>query len=293
MSFKLIMDEAALQLMAKKLPGFPVYAGPDGNLLTPGIVDLLNEEITEHWQPSNQHTEQLVLGIAACRDILFYLDQFLEPKTRKRAMNRMAVPICSLIDVVKKLLSVNNDSRSLEIRNISWPSSDHITYKKLSKRLKKMNANSPVRRVRNKLAAHLDSEIFTAKVPSLSTDDILEPLGDCVVLLMLSINYPTEFFQWIRPIGILEDKKHLAVETMHSYPICVRWITDLNGHVKDIESITLATDPCQELQTEIMDMVSVYNNMIKVVNSKLPPIYTVLTDDLRKQEKELESISKQ
>lgn len=286
MPFKLIIDEVALQLISKKLPGFPIYAGPDGDLLTPGIVDVLNEEITEHWQPSNQHTEQLVLGVAACRDILFYLDQFLEPKTRKRAMNRMAVPICSLIDVVGKLLSVNNNSRSLEVRNISWPSSDHITYKKLSKRLKKMNANSPVRRVRNKLAAHLDSDIFAEKVPSLSTDDIFEPLGDCVILLMLSINYPTEFFQWIRPIGILEDRKHLAVETMHSYPICVRWITDLAGYVKDLESITLATDPCQELQTEIMNMVSIYNNMINVVNSKLPPIYTVLTDDLRKQEKD-------
>jgi hypothetical protein len=285
MSFKLIIDEAALQLISKKLPGFPVYAGPNGDLLTPGIVDILNEEITDHWQPSNEHTEQLVLGAAACRDILFYLDQFLEAKTRKRAMNRMAVPICSLIDVVRKLLAVSNDLRTLEIRNASWPSSDHITYKQLSKRLNKMNANSPVRRVRNKLAAHLDSDIFTEKLPSLSVDDILEPLGDCAVLLMLSINYPTEFFQWIRPIGILEDRKHLAVETMYSYPICVRWITDLNGHVKDIESITLATDPCQELQAEIMATVSIYNNMIKVVNSKLPPIYTVLTDDLREQEK--------
>lgn len=284
MAFQLIIDEAALQLISNKLPGFPVYAGPDGNLLTPGIVNILDDEITECWQPNNEHTEQLVLGGVACQDILFYLDQFLELKTRKQAMNRMAVPICTLIDVVRKLLSTTNNLQAHEIRSSSWPKVDQNAYKQAAKRLKKMNADSPVRRVRNKLAAHLDSDVFVKKVPALSPDDILEPLGDCAVLLMLSSNYPTEFFQWIRPIGILEDRKHLAVETMHSYPICVRWITDLKGHVKDVESITLAADPRHELQEPIMKIISSYNVMIKVANSKLPPLYTVPTDDLRKSE---------
>lgn len=286
MSFKLIIDEPALELISEKLTGKPVYAGPDGGLLTPGIVDILSdEEASDQWQPGNERTKQLVLGVEACRDVLFYLNQYLEPKTRKRAMNRMAVPICSLIDVVRKLLALTNDPQSRHIRESSWPSSDFETYKKLTRRIKKINGQTPIRRVRNQLAAHLDSEIFVKKTPSLKPDDILVPLGDCIVLLMLSINYPSEWFQWIRPIGILEDKKHLAVETMYSYPICVRWITDLEGHVKDVGSVILAADPRHEFQEQIIETVSSYNKMIETGSSTLSPIYTIPTDELRKSEK--------
>lgn len=287
MSFKLIVDEATLSLIAEKLPGQPIYAGPHGDLLTPGIVDIFDEEISDRWQPMNEHSKQLVLGMEACQDVLFYLDYFLDPKSRKRAMHRMAVPICTLIDVVRQLLSITNGSEFIHIRDKTWPQSDYDTYKKIAKRLKKMNPSSPVRRVRNKLAAHMDSDVFVEKVPSLQADDILEPLGDCVLLLMLSINYPSDFFHWIRPVGVLADKQHLAVETMQSYPISVRWITDSEGHVKDIESITLSADPRHELQEQILKTVDSYNNMIEAVNSKLPPIYIIPTADLRKSTAEM------
>ena len=288
MAYKLVIDEAALKLMSEKLVGHPVYAGTDGGLLTPGIVDILDDEASDRWQPGNEHTKQLILGVEACRDILFYLNQFFEPTTRKRAMNRMAVPICSLIDVTRKLLAVTNDQRSRHIRESSWLSSDYETYKTLTKRLKKINGNSPVRRVRNTLAAHLDSNVFVDKKPSLKPDDILVPLGDCIILLMLSINYPSEYFQWIRHVGIYEDEKCLVVETMYSYPICVRWITDFDGYVKDIGSIVLAADPRHELQEQINETVSNYNSMIKAVNSKLLPIYIILTDELRKTQNTLQ-----
>jgi hypothetical protein len=282
MSFKLIIDEPALELISEKLAGQPVYAGPDGDLLTPGIVNILSdEETSDQWQPGNERTKQLVLGVEACRDVLFYLDQYLEPKTRKRAMHRMTIPICSLIDVIKKLLAVTNDPQSRHIRESSWPSSDLETYTKLTRRLKKINGQTPIRRVRNQLSAHLDPDIFVKKAPSLKPDDILVPLGDCIVLLMLSINYPSEWFQWIRPIGILEDKKHLAVETMYSYPICVRWITDLEGHIKDVGSVVLAADPRHELQEQLIETVSSYNKMIEIGSDQLSPIYTIPTDELR------------
>lgn len=282
-SFKLIIDKPALELISKKLIGQPVYAGPDGGLLTLGIVDILSDEdASDQWQPGNKHTKQLVLGVEACRDVLFYLNQYLEPKTRKRAMIRMTVPICSLIDAVGKLFTLTDDPKSRHIRESSWPNSDFETYKKLAIRLKKIDRQTPIRRVRNKVAAHLDSDIFVKKIPSLKPDDILVPLGDCIILLMLSTNYPSEWFQWIRPIGILEDKKHLAVETMYSYPICVRWITDLEGHVKDVGSVVLAADPRHELQEQIIETVSSYNKMIEIGSNKLSPIYIIPTDELRK-----------
>jgi hypothetical protein len=283
MAYKLIFDEAAFKLIAEKLPGRPIYAGPDGGLFEPGIVDILCEDgLSGRWLPGNNHTRQLVLGAEACRDVLFYLNQFLESKTRRRAMNRMAVPICSLIDVVVKLLADTNSEQSRHIRESTWPRGDRDTYQILARRLKRMKDRGPVRRVRNKLAAHLDADVFVEKSPQLKPEDILSPLGDCVVLLMLSMNYSSEWFSWIRPVGILEDGKHLAVETMYSYPLCIRWITDMEGHVKDIGSMVIAADPRHELQKQFMETVASYNCMVKAVNSALPTIYTFPTDELFK-----------
>jgi len=283
MAFRLVFDDAAMNLMAEKLPGHPIYADPDGDLYAPGIVDILGDEgISDRWLPGNDHTKQLVLGMEACRDVLFYLNQFMDSRTRKRAMNRMAVPICTLMDIVVRLLTITNNEKSRTVRESSWPSSDRDTYLTVARRLKKMKNYKSIRRVRNKLAAHLDADVFVERTLQLKPDDVLAPLGDCVVLLTLSINYPSEWFCWIRPVGILEDRKHLAVETMYSYPLCVRWITDLEGHVKDFDSMIFAADPRHELQEPIMETVASYNNMVKAVKSELPPIYTIPTKDLPK-----------
>lgn len=281
MAFRLIFDDAAMNLMAEKLPGHPIYAGPDGGLYAPGIVDILGDEgISARWLPGNDHTRHLVLGTEACRDVLFYLNQFMDPRTRKRAMHRMAVPICTLMDIVLRLLAITNNEKSRSVRESSWPSSDRDTYLTVGRRLRKMKNYKSIRRVRNKLAAHLDADVFVEKALQLKPDDVLAPLGDCIVLLMLSINYPSEWFCWIRPVGILEDRKHVVVETMYSYPLCVRWIADLEGHVKDFDSMMFAADPRHELQAPIMEVVASYNDMTRAVNSELPPIYTIQTKDL-------------
>lgn len=281
MAFKLIFDEAAMENLIPKLSGHPIYAASGGGLFTPGIVDIHGEEeISDRWQPGNDLTRQLVLGAEACRDVLFYVNHFLDPKTRRRAMNRMAVPVCSMIDIVLQLLTVTNHEQSRNIRDYSWPLQDRDTYQKVARRLRKNKNHRSLRRVRNKLAAHLDTDIFTEKTARLNSDDILAPLGDCLVLLMLSINYPSESFCWIRPIGLLEDKQHILVETMYSYPLCVRWIADLEGRVKDVDSMMIAADPRHELQEPIMETVATYNSLLNAVNSDLPPIYTIPTKDL-------------
>ncbi|BBA69302.1 hypothetical protein [Geobacter sulfurreducens] len=281
MAFKLIFDEATMENLIPKLSGHPIYAAPGGGLFTPGIVDILGEEGTsDRWQPGNDLTRQLVLGAEACRDVLFYINQFLDPKTRRRAINRMAVPVCSMIDVVLQLLTVTNHEEARKIRDNSWPPHDRDTYQKVARRLRKNKAHRSIRKVRNKIAAHLDSDIFTDRTTRLTPDDILAPLGDCLILLMLSINYPSEWFCWIRPVGLLEDKQHLVVETMYSYPLCIRWISDLEGHVKDVDSMMIAADPRHELQEPIMETVGTYNSLIKAVNSQLAPIYMIPTKDL-------------
>jgi hypothetical protein len=150
---RLIFDEEAIKLATEKMQGRPIFGGPGGNLLSPGIVDLLGEEgASDKWQPGDERTTQLVLGGEACRDVLFYVNQFLDPNIRKRAINRLAVPICSLMDVVIKLLSQLKDKQSHQIRESSWPHQDRNTYNLLAKRLKKMSSRSPVRHARNKRA---------------------------------------------------------------------------------------------------------------------------------------------
>ena len=138
MAFKLIIDESTLKLISKKIIGHPIYAGTNGDLLSPGIIDIFSEQSSDQWQPGNERTKQLILGIEACRDVLFYLNQYLDPKTRRRAMNRMTVPICSLIEVVRELLAVTNDLQSRQIREFSWPMSDYNTYTTITRRLKKL-----------------------------------------------------------------------------------------------------------------------------------------------------------
>lgn len=272
---KLIFDETAIKFISEKMKGQPIYMGPGGDLLKPGIVDLLGEdEVSDRWQPSNERTRQLVLGREACRDVLFYMDRFIDPVTRKHSMNRMSVPLCSLMDIVAKLIGELNDNKSIMIRKDTWPRQDCLTFQQVSKRLKKMRFDSPVRKVRNKLAAHLDGDVFVENVPKLKPDDVLLPLGDSLVLLTLSMNYPSDWFSWIRPIGILEDGKHCVVETMYSYPICFQWITDLEGHVKDVRQAVLAADPRHEIQTQLMETVASYNIMVKAINSGLPLIKT-------------------
>jgi len=286
----LIFDEDTIKLIAAKAQGHPVFTGPGGNLLTPGIVDLLSEEgASDRWQPGDDRTRLLVLGGEACRDVLFYMDHFLDPKTQRRSMNRLAVPLCSLMDVVSKLLAELNDEKSRQVRESSWPRKDCDTYQNLSKRLKKMRLSSSLRHVRNKLAAHLDAAIFAERAPCLKPDDILRPLGDCAVLLMLSMNYPSHWFSWIRPIGVLEDGNHYAVETMYSYPLCVRWITDMDGIVTDMGAMVLATDPRHEIHAQIIETLASYNKMVKAVNSGLPTIYMVPTEDLRRSDQGVQS----
>jgi hypothetical protein len=281
---KLIFDESAIKIAIEKMQGRPVFIGPDGDLFNPGVVNLLGEEETlGKWQPGDERTKQLVLGGEACREVIFYLNQFLDPKTRQRSMNRMTVPLCSLMDVVVKLLAELNDKESRHIRESSWLRQDCNTYIESSRRVKKMKEHSPVRYVRKKLAAHLDKSVFVEGAPRLKPIDILRPFGDCVVLLMLSMNYPSHWFCWIRPIGLLEDGKHYAIETMYSYPLCVRWITDLDGHVKDVGQMVLAADPRHDLQSRIMEAVSNYNNMVKAVNSTLSLIHTIPTEELQKE----------
>lgn len=286
MENKLIIEESFLEKVATKMKDQPVYSDSNGKLFKPGVIDFLDDDIESKWQPLNEEAKQLVLSVEACKDIMFYKDSFLISSTRKRAMRRMVVPICNLIDIVRKIISIFNKNEKLrDIRESSWPQVDKNIYKKISKRINKINAKSTIRRIRNKQSAHLDNDLFHEEMIKFQATDVLEPLGDCLIILMLSTNYPSEFFHWVRFLGIIENNDKI-VETMYSYPLCTRWITDKAGYAKDLDSFNLAADPRHEIREIIQNTVNIYNEIIRITNIKLSEIYLVPTEELRKKERD-------
>lgn len=282
---QLILDEAAMRLAMAKLPGSPIFVGPDGGLLAPGVVDLVEGEHGDgdQWQPADPLTRRLVLGAEACRDIVFHAPSVLERRTRRRAMKTLTVPVCSLMDVVEGLRREMNDDKSRAHR-LSWPKRDQQTYTRVGRRLRKTRLQGPVRKVRHKLGAHLDPEAFDVVNRKLSADDLLGAMGDALILLNLSLNYPSEFFGWIRWLGTVNADR-AVVETMFSYPACVRWVVDGEGRVVDVLPVRLAEDPRGEIEPDLRSAVVAYNEMIGATGSSMSPISFWATDDLRELEK--------
>lgn len=137
----------------------------------------------------------------------------------------------------------------------------------------------PVRRVRHALGAHLDLEAAHGGV-RIPADDLLGALGDSLIVLMLMLHYPRAF-SWIRPVGVLENEGGRVVDTMDEYPLCLRWLTDMDGHVKDVGYVRLADDPLHELHPHIVNATASYNMMVHETRSSLRKISNVPTEELR------------
>lgn len=269
---KLIIDESMLERIAASFAGLPITMGPDGKMLAPGIVDLLDADHTiSRWMPNDDRTGMLVLAAEACRDVTFYSERLIDSKTRRRAMRGVTVPVCKLMDVTALLVSRMNDKTSRGAR-AQWPNADQKTYHGVAKRLRKSRLQGPVRWVRNKIGAHLDPEAFMAGTEHLKLDDILGAFGDCMVLLTLSMNYPSSWFSWIRGLGTSPDGQQNIVETMFEYPLCVRWVTDLDGHPIALSRAMLAEDPRHELQAQMLEAANAYNELVRVTGTQLPLI---------------------
>ncbi|TLS19110.1 MAG: hypothetical protein FDZ72_05845 [Betaproteobacteria bacterium] len=261
-----------LERIATSFTGLPITMGPDGKMLAPGIVDLLDADHTNpSWMPNDDRTSMLVLAAEACRDVTFFSERLIDSKTQRRAMRGVTVPVCKLMDVTALLMSRMNDKTSRDAR-AQWPSADQKTYHEVAKRLRKSRLQGPVRWVRNKIGAHLDSEVFTVGTEYLKLDDILGAFGDCVVLLTLSMNYPSSWFSWIRGLGTSSDGQLHIVETMFEYPLCVRWVTDLDGQPLALSRVMLAEDPRHELQSQMVEATNAYNELVRVTGTQLPAI---------------------
>jgi hypothetical protein len=272
---RLVLDEAAMALAVKQLPGQPIFSTPGGGLLEPRIIDIIEEKPNPTgWQPLNELSRLLLFGTEPCRDIVFHLDKFMNAQDRRRAIKAMTIPICTLMDIVGDLLSLLNSQEARRERE-RWLPGDIATYRDLSRRLRKRHMRGPVREFRNKLGAHVDETVIQSRIPLPSSADILSAYGDSLVLLVLSTNYPSDFFGWIRP-GCGSPGPGLAsVQTMFSYPLCVEWHVDHNGCVHSVGPLTLAADPRHEIRKYIFEGIKAYNRMADESNCGLRQIIQI------------------
>lgn len=272
---RLVLDEAAMALAVKQLSGRPIFSTPSGGLLEPKIIDIIEEKPNPTgWQPLNELSRLLLFGTEPCRDIVFHSDKFMNTQDRRRTIKAMTIPICTLMDIVCDLLSLLNSQEARRERE-SWPPGDISTYKDLSRRLKKRHMRGPVREFRNKLGAHADEAALQSRIPLPSSADILAAYGDSLVLLVLSTNYPSDFFSWIRPGSDSPGPGLVSVQTMFSYPLCVEWHVDQHGCVQSVGSLTLAADPRHEIREYIFEGIEAYNQMVTESNCGLNQIVQI------------------
>lgn len=117
---RLVLDEAAMALAVKQLSGQPIFSAPAGGLLEPRIIDILEEKPNPNgWQPLNEHSRLLILGTEPCRDIVFHSERFLNDQDRRRTIKAMTIPICTLMDIVGKLLSLLNSQEARRERKLA------------------------------------------------------------------------------------------------------------------------------------------------------------------------------
>jgi hypothetical protein len=278
---KLVIDDSTIQMLMRKLSVFPIHAGPDGDLLEPGVHQLIDgNEKSNPWQPADLRTRLLVLGEEACREISFELERFHEVHARKRILKNLSIPICSLMDVVVELQKSLNEESCRETR-LSWPISDQNSFVQLGRKIKRAHQQGPVRRIlRNKIAAHLDPEAFDLDDLNPNPKLLLEALGDALIILMLSFNHKAYAFSWIRPVASLDEGRKLLVDTMFDYPIALRWVTDVEGNVLDVAKVLLAADPRQSVQESVLGALHGYNFLVQQTGAELPEMYIRPTSDV-------------
>src|SRR5688572_3680654 len=118
---KPVFEEATFQKLVDEISNFPIQAGPNGNLIDPGIRDLLADESTKTcpWEPADRRTSLLVMGTEACREVTYAAEALAKLGVTKRAVKNLAIPVCNLMDVAVELQRELNDEEAKRAR-VGW-----------------------------------------------------------------------------------------------------------------------------------------------------------------------------
>lgn len=277
---KLIIDDEARKLLLSKAAGQPIYSGLKGKFVSPGLIDVIDlSNVGNQWQPGDIRTTLLVLGGEACHELLFQSERFTEEAHRKRIIKNMAVPLCSLMDQVYKLMGSLTDEESSKTRE-TWPKVDQDNYKIIGRQFRKKRRKGPVRENRNLLGAHLSQDAIHDPKAQLCLEDFFSALGDSLILFNLATNHP-KAFSWIRWLGSSQNGDFEVVETLFEYPLCVRWVTDKEGKAIDVGFFQLAEDPRWKIQEYGIQAIDMYNTLVKVTGSQVPTIWSAPSVEMK------------
>lgn len=247
---------------------------PDGQLVRPGVVDLLGGGITPGaWQPANDAAQRLFLCREACQDLL-QLSRGFDEVPLRRVLKNLTVPLVSLLDQLVPLLNVTGRPGTVAAAERSvWPTGDQETLAALTRAVRRHQTGT-IRQVRNRLGAHLDHEVLAGCAPAVSAENILAVLGDCVALLLLLTNYRLVYV-WIRGIPLVAAPPPAGsnvVETFFDYPAVVRWLADHEGNVLAARMSHLALDPRHEFSATFHEVLSLYHRMVTHADCGLPTL---------------------
>lgn len=267
---KLIIDKAALQFFAERVKGQSFGGHPDG-IESPGIVNVLDYELADQWQPANDETVLLVCCKEACHEITHQARGVEEAEARPRILKGITTPLVELMDHLIKLTALPGDFREQRKR---WPDFDRNNYDEIRKRIANRHQKGPVRQVRHKLGSHIDPKVLRGGAPRVNAEDVLSALGDCAIVLGLIIKYETTY-AWIRFVGASGEKRvvdtiqgqiYRVTERGRKLPsdvhLIFRWLTDEEGHVLDVKPLHLGKHPNADVRQVFHDLTRTYNEMV-------------------------------
>lgn len=137
--------------------GMPVYL--DRRL--PELEDPAQELATHHWQPACTTTSKLTRCLEAIRDVsaaLAPLSALDQPGADKRLLKQVITPVYNLAISIRDLFNY--------VQSNNWKKLAKPQQSNLAKCFKKFNETvptgiGPLKTARDKIAAHLDKDLFT------------------------------------------------------------------------------------------------------------------------------------
>lgn len=252
--------------------GIPVVLNPGGVLLDPGVGGVLDaDEDHDRWRPANEAAELLVLGGEACCDVMSLERLFLNKESRKRATKNLSVPVCNILDVATSIAHELNGTTdehrqtSKELRS-RWPDADLVVYVDACRRVKKAREN--LRLTRNKLGAHLDQKALRERLRVVAPETVVRAFGDALLVLLVATNYPPSWFSWVRAVG--EDPRDFEINA--TGVISTRWRVDDDWPIPIPTLLTLSADPRSDVRDLLLEGLSAYNRMARVLPSGNLPL---------------------
>jgi len=260
--FRLLPSDAYMTLALEK--DLPVQAcaffAEGGDFLDPGLRDVFEDprEQEAKWYPNSAKTTMLVACLHVCKDLLA-IGKGIDaqaPWADRRQVAHFATPLVSLCDKAKELYAALGREQAVRA---SWPQADHDLYIQTGRQLKK-HRESPLRVLRNTSTAHVRDEILhsTASPISVTPQQILPPMKDSLVFLILALNYE-RIYTWVRrPADADTDE----AEIMTEYPMAIRVKLNADRSIKEVaRRSTIATDPREYAREIILRSIELHNRL--------------------------------